>query len=302
MFDRFKGKGTCFLVFHRVVKPTQKHKNYSPPPTALDVTVFEEIINIIAKKCYPLSIDEALYKIKRHRLPPKTFVITFDDGYLDNYEIALPILHRYQVPAIIYITSGFIDSSVCPFEYQLASIVSSKKEITFLWSGNAYMWYLNDDKIRSECYHFIKKTLKYEPNAIRQRALKQLDPEEVYIHSVDFLSKNHLNELSVSPLITLGSHTHYHQVLTAVSQEEAQQDIAKGKQLLERWVGYSIDHFSYPYGSYNPTIRSLVRNAGFESAVITKPGSMKGKDQFAIPRFDITSLNDFYRILNDIAR
>ena len=130
MFDRFKGKDTCFLVFHRVVKPTQKHKNYSSPPTALDVTVFEEIINIIAKKCCPLSIDEALYKIKRHRLSPKTFVITFDDGYLDNYEIALPILHRYQVPAIIYITSGFIDSSVYPFEYQLASIVSSKKEIT----------------------------------------------------------------------------------------------------------------------------------------------------------------------------
>ena len=105
-------------------------------------------------------------------------------------------------------------------------------------------------------------------------------PEEFRI-----LTTTELSQLSDSPLITIGCHTHAHQVLTHIGVEEARRDIINGKKWLESHLGHRIASFSYPYGNYNQSIKALVIESGFRSAVTTDARSFgNAQDPFEIPR------------------
>jgi peptidoglycan/xylan/chitin deacetylase (PgdA/CDA1 family) len=130
--------------------------------------------------------------------------------------------------------------------------------------------------------------------------IQQLDPELRYKPHIEFLSSHELKELSKSPLMTIGSHTHYHQVLTALSDLEAQNDLQKGKELLESWINQPVKHFSYPYGAYNDKIIQLAQMVGFQTGVTTKPNIEKSSivNSMSISRFEIKNIMDFYKIIH----
>jgi peptidoglycan/xylan/chitin deacetylase (PgdA/CDA1 family) len=104
-----------------------------------------------------------------------------------------------------------------------------------------------------------------------------------------------LVELSNSPLVSIGCHTHYHQALSSIPETDAQHDLSMGKRNLEKWTGNQIDHFSYPYGKVNHRIAKMVQSTGFKTAVTTKPGVERigFNDPFNISRFEIKKLDDF---------
>ena len=101
------------LMFHRV-------NDYDSGPLTTPTVVFEKIIETISKNYRAISLPSLIRIIKNNeRLAPKTVVITFDDGYKDNYIYAAPILQRYGMPATFFITSGYIDTDkVFPWDMQ----------------------------------------------------------------------------------------------------------------------------------------------------------------------------------------
>ena len=291
----FKKKNIIVLLFHGIVNE-DKLGSFSDigPDNHISSKIFEQIISWISYKYAPLSLEAAL---KAETPNQSGVVLTFDDGFKDNLYVALPILEKYRIPATVYITSGFIDRSVYPFEYQLASIVKHAHEISLDSDIDPEILSAFKLEDKMQIYMRLKNKLKFSSNAVRQQVLRKLDQKFDFLTSkMEYLTEKELLELSQSSLITIGSHTHYHQVLSSIPEKNAKDDIRKGKECLEEWIGRRVYHFSYPYGSYNQKITHFVNDAGFSSAVTTKPGFERCgfKNPMTISRFEIKSLESFH--------
>jgi peptidoglycan/xylan/chitin deacetylase (PgdA/CDA1 family) len=117
-------------------------------------------------------------------------------------------------------------------------------------------------------------------------------------HRWRYLTWDQLRELTASPLITIGGHTHSHLVLDAVSRAEMTADIERGRQLLQSRLRVDVQHFSCPYGHHNQTVRRTVRNLGFQCAMETDRNlSRRSSDLYRIPRVSVTNETAF-NILN----
>jgi peptidoglycan/xylan/chitin deacetylase (PgdA/CDA1 family) len=128
----FAKRKIAILLFHSVVAGTPpKGTRRFGPETSISSDEFEQIIRKASEKYNILSMDD-VWQGKTSDKPG--IVLTFDDGFQDNIDIALPILKKFNAPAMIYVTSGFIDRSVNPFEYLLSDVIEKNTEIAIQYS------------------------------------------------------------------------------------------------------------------------------------------------------------------------
>ena len=284
--------GVC-LLFHRVKQETGIKLG---PFCELSISPqkFREIIEYVAQNFHPISLTELVrLKLKGQKPSEKTTVVTFDDGYRDNWDTAYPILAEFGVPATIYVTTGFIDRTVEPVEFRLAHFISSRDMVEFSWDGHIYTWELQSLAEREKCYLQVKELAKpLSPNR-RQQLLHSIcgnnREEFANLENQLFMDWDQLTDLAHSPLITIGAHAHSHSLLTTLSSGELLREIEKSKRLLEDNLGQRVENFSYPYGAFNQQIKHLLRQCGFISGVTTAPMRMTVEefDPMAIPRFEV---------------
>jgi len=110
----------------------------------LDVDEFEDHLKLIKKYCTPISLEEA---ILNKRLPPNPIILTFDDGYKNNYIYAYPLLRNYRVPVTIFLTTGFIDQSHYMWPDRVEFMINQTKirYIDLLWEGDLLKLELDND-------------------------------------------------------------------------------------------------------------------------------------------------------------
>lgn len=265
---RFAGRPAC-LMFHRIGSPDPRLGPLAPRDW-VSKDCFERVIEAVANDYRPVSVPELVACLQAgRRLPRRAIAVTFDDGFADNLSIALPILERFAVPATVYVTSGFVDRTVRPLSYELAARISSSTQLVLKLAGRTHAWRLASEVAKQDCFSQLYRLLKFAPHATRVTALQQLEgnndcePAEF----PRFLTWDAARRLAASPLITIGAHTHYHQVLDAVSPEIVRQDISLGRQRLTDELGFTPRHFSYPNGHQNAAVRVAVQESGFTSAV-----------------------------------
>lgn len=272
------------LLFHRIAEPTSLAVE---PNTAITAESFRSVIGEVAERYKPLSLHGFVGRLRRGQVTDGCVVVTFDDGFADNLQMALPILEEFNVPAMVYVTSGFVQRQRKPFEYQLAQIVSHSNSVDFAEQS----WATDSLEKKKECYEAIRSDLHPTSDVRREAAIEELcqGVNDWSEHSAfEFLTVGQLRQLDASPLITIGAHTRAHLVLTAVSQREAKNDIRLGKQWLEEQLDHPIVDFAYPYGAFDSSIRKCVGVAGFRTAVTTIPQPVRGKcDLLTLPRSEI---------------
>ena len=185
-------------------------------------TNFEAQLNALEAKHYKVitldTLDAALHG--RSRLPIKSVIITFDDGF-SNQMTAFELLQRHHMPATYYIINA----------------------------GERSQWCIGAGR----------------------RIGDPLQPPSGCGDS--YLNWDQVRQLDQSGLITIASHTVDHQNLAKLPPEEQLYEISEGKRGLEAQLGHPVRHFAYPYGGFNDTTISIVKNAGFATAVSTIPGS-----------------------------
>ena len=255
----------------------------------------EQTISVLKARNYLfLSMDELYQLLHNEHRHQKICVFTFDDGFADNLTYAYPILKKHQIPFIIYVPTGVPDKTMVKWPYILKDMILD----------NNFVEFKNDGAInRLDCGSTEEKQFAY--NCLAQKILFSdentfniLIEEILTRNGFDSISKteelglkwNQIQELANDPLVTIGSHSIDHLMLSKISQSRARFEIMESKKRLEDKIGAEVKHFAYPYGStraFGAKEIEMVQEAGYDTAVTTSPGNLFPRHQeylFSLPR------------------
>jgi len=220
--------------------------------------------------------------------------ITIDDGYCDAYEIAFPILVRYNVPATIYVTTDFVDRKAWLWTDKLRFLATRTRlgALEAVIGGSKLRLNMRTAAARLKAAFHINAALKTLPDESKDRIISQiasklgvelpeLPPEEFSAATWD-----PLREME-SFGIEVGSHTLTHPILTNVSDDRLRRELQESRLRLEFTLGHPVTQFCYPNGTYDDRVKQGVAEAGYRCAVTTDSGFVGRKyDLLALHRIE----------------
>ena len=271
------------LIYHQVLEKFDAMR-----PSEPDVRQFDRQMRIVASHFSPLSLDDALAHIAADTLPDNAICVTFDDGYKNNLYLAQPILEKYGIPATYYISTGFSFGQNMWNDSILQ--LFGDPERTHLKKGEALLelgdWSTRREMAKQTLLEFKRLPIQERLDAV-STLYKQNGALEI---SPMMMTPDEVITLSRRPGATIGAHTVNHPILMILSRAEQYQEILQSKQVLEQWIGKSVEHFAYPNGVWNldadETTESIVKEIGFKSAVITNWGKVTAATSlYRLPRF-----------------
>jgi len=262
----------------------------------LNIDEFESHLILITKYCTPISLVTA---ISKRKLPTNPIVLTFDDGYKNNYTYAFPLLKKYKIPVTIFVTTGFVDRINYMWTDRLEHIISCahSKNINFSWEEDKLKLELSTDKEKMNTIRFIKNYAKalYEPKKLSfldklQENLKiEYDWDKIPSLFLP-LTWYEIRKMNRNSLISIGSHTITHPILSKCTYEQQRKELMLSQQRIKEELGEDCNLFAYPNGKitdYNQETIELLRKLKYLGAVTIVPGYINnnGRDNFQLNRF-----------------
>jgi len=228
-----------------------------------------------------ISLDDlCLIKAGKLKLKKKFIVMTLDDGYLDNYELALPVFKKYNIPFVIYIASGLIDGIAMLWWYKLEELILKNNCIS-TGDGKSYPCETKEQK-EQVFLELRTKILDIDPVNFKAEIINML-PE--IAQTADYyelmMNRDQINKISNEPLCTIGAHTVGHFNLKNLSDILVIEDIKQNKQTLKDITGKDIMHFAYPFGTANEVgdkTEVIAVRAGFKTITIAYGGSVRKQE------------------------
>tara|TARA_Y100000590_G_scaffold102725_1_gene116762 strand:- start:705 stop:1706 length:1002 start_codon:yes stop_codon:yes gene_type:complete len=284
-----------FLNYHRVIKDDDlKQVNRINDDLIVTSSVFDKQIRYLKENFKIVSINE-LNDFKHDA--NKKIVITFDDGYLDNFENALPILKKYNCPAIIYVSTSFLDNIETPWWLTISNLIASKNNIIL----NKKNYDISEKKNKSLIFDQLSKKfifLKKKNIDIFIQEILHNNKFELTSKN-DFLSTEKLIYLNSEKLIDIGCHTHHHQNLKILSNRELDDEVRKSLNILEKKLNSKIYHFSIPFGSKNTFSKNTFQRLSqfeFKTIVTTEHGIFRKENLLRIPRIGVGNYDNESRL------
>ena len=290
---RFEENKYIILLFHGVInKHTNSVRNYNRKH--IDVDYFEKVIKEFSEFGNVISMDELiLLQKKGEGIKERSFIVTFDEGFANNLEIAAPILREYNIPATFYVTTDFIDNNSMSWIDRIEYVIEKTevKSISLSWLRENVNIENNLNKIEAldEIRRYVKSNSNFNVNEFISQLYQQLDEIEVF-SSDDILDRKmnweELKELNSYPLFTIGGHTHSHPIMAFLSDEKLEDEVSKCLNLLKSKAEISATHFSYPEGQSNHYNENVIRKLK-EKGIICCPSAIDGVNYLSEDLFNL---------------
>ncbi|HXY05927.1 MAG TPA: polysaccharide deacetylase family protein [Burkholderiaceae bacterium] len=273
-----RGQTWTIVMYHRVIDDAQQD------PFGLGMCVqrdrFRRQLLYLKQAFTIIPIGEALARTQRgDPLPPRALSVSFDDGYLDNLEVAMPVLEEFGVAATLFVATGAIETGV-PFWWDrvIAAVCNSDAEaidpvsVGLTGSGPlalsrgvrartverllAMLWRFPVDEI-------LHKVARIE-HALQGSGPNRMAPAPV-------LRPQQLQELHRRGM-SIGAHSVRHPDLTLCSPGALSEEVQASRRYLEALCQAQVEGFAYPGGHVSPEVRQAVADAGYRFALATTTG------------------------------
>jgi len=283
------------LTYHRVNDFELLHQL----GLAVSVSNFENQIKYLSRKYNIISLKKAVELLSsKQKIPKNAMVITFDDGYRDNFTEAFPILKRYEVPFTLFLTANCIDSGKPIWiDYIINTIYNSNDKKRIRINSNSFgtkNFPLETYTQKREAIFDIINLLKGVPEDEKRKILKNILSEfsinEDFLNSqAVMLSWDEVNEMRGHNKVSFGAHGLTHAILTMLSRQKAEGEIKRSKEILKEKIGKEVEFFAYPNGSrsdFNKRIMEMVRIAGYSCGctLISGPNNHHNFHPFSLKR------------------
>lgn len=216
----------------------------------------------------PHELGELLANKKR--LTRLHAIITFDDGYLDNYTYALPLLQQHGLRAAFFLITSFVGASCLPWWDEIAYLVRRTNR-TSLSIDCGPMKQINVGPDRGQTIHNLVATFKSEENRDPAHFMEKLRSEaEVPPPDLtrQFIDWKEAKEMAAAGM-EIGAHTHTHPLLSRLSPLQQRTELQESKALIEQELGVPVTSLAYPNGSprdFTDETRQIAREVGFTTA------------------------------------
>jgi|SRR5580658_1897294 peptidoglycan/xylan/chitin deacetylase (PgdA/CDA1 family) len=277
---RFAKPRSVVLAYHSVVE--------NPVDTANTIRIshsraaFESQMGIVSRRFHPVTIEEVRnFAVEGQQLPPWSAAVTFDDGFADNYDVVLPILNRYGIPATFYIMVNAVETGTPPWYVRLNFAFNTTNLATWIHPENGRSFEIASAEGKKAALNVVWDTGAARSGSAQEQLIQKIE-ESLQVEPLGARSGLMMNWDQVRALKkaghTIGGHTLSHPNLAQVPEAEARAEIRGCKERLEERLGEPIQHFSYPHPALTPhwspqTLR-ITQEAGFRSAVLTTPGAV----------------------------
>lgn len=206
--------------------------------------LFEKQLEYLKDHFTVLDVDMLRDHLFREiEFPDNALLITFDDGDITFLENGLPALRKFQLPAIVFVITGLVDTKETFWCRQVETVLEQK--------GNTYA------EARKQV-NFLKKVPENERRAYLQ-TLPKVESVQLTSQDLKFLEENG---------IAVGNHTHTHPMLNNCSGEEISEELEMAKEKFQQWniEGYSI--FAYPNGNWDERSETVLKEHDIELAFL----------------------------------
>lgn len=281
------------LIFHRVL-PTPDPLQ----PDEMHAARFDEVLSWVKSWFQVLPLDEAARRLTEGRLPARAAALTFDDGYADNHDVALPLLRQYGLPCSFFVATGFLDGGRMWNDTVIESFRGSQLA---RWDLRGLRDAAGQDlgvielpstltARRGAMLRLIERVKYLAPEA-RQACVDGIGQRAEAVLPADLMMRGEQVLALHRAGMQVGAHTVSHPILARVSRAEAADEIQRSRDVLQRLIGDRVSLFAYPNGKpgqdYLPDIHPrMVRELGFDAAVSTRwATATRQTDVFQIPRF-----------------
>jgi len=288
---RLRGASAAILMYHSVMEDPASRETYLGE-IIHSREVFRAQMELVARRFHPTSLHQVGHFLNgAGELPDRAVVVTFDDGYTDNYEIAAPVLNELGVPATFYAIVDSVERRRLPWPARLRFVLrNTKKEC---WTDSVgKIWPLSNDMEREkallrscdECCQLTGAVQEKYVASLSEELDTQVPPESGAL----MMSYDQIRALVKQGHI-VGSHTMTHPNMAYLNPEVARRELTESKQRLEQKLGDPVSHFAYPCPALSPhwTEQTVTasRVAGYETAVTTNGGlAREGDDPLRLKR------------------
>ncbi|MBI4847301.1 MAG: polysaccharide deacetylase family protein [Nitrospirae bacterium] len=265
------------------------------------VTSFDRQMKFLSRHFNVMNLSKLAEHYETGKLPKNTVVVTFDDGYKDNYAKAYPILKKHRLPATIFLTSDYISTKKLLWWDKIAYLIkhTSRSEIKISTDTGFHTFSISEAAGRRKACKGVIELLKTLEDPAKDEAIAELTD---FCDDVDFadfanqssmLSWEEVKEMSGTG-VEFGAHSCTHPILTHLSREGIEAEVVSSKKKIEDILARPVETFAYPNGDYNDTCKDIVKNAGFRCACSYQYGlNAVESDVYALKRIAVSYDDDF---------
>ncbi|HWS15455.1 MAG TPA: polysaccharide deacetylase family protein [Candidatus Methylomirabilis sp.] len=290
------------LMYHRIM-PWNEGNPGEFEGMRVDPANLERQMACLRKQFHILCLNDLLQHLRdRIPFPPNSCMVTFDDGWKDNYSHAYPVLNRYEVPAVIFLSVGHIGTRKKFWQERIFNALCGIREAARrnpdgparnrhipggINVGELAAW--PEGKFREEVREQIRSLKKLSLSRIEPIVEELADCAGTPSHDdgESFLSWEDILAMSRGG-IDFGSHGMGHEILTNISPEAVLEEARTSKSIIEERIQKSVQAFSYPNGDHDPVVRHCVRECGYQIAFGTSRGFTRHEDDpYSLKRVNV---------------
>ncbi|UFH53106.1 polysaccharide deacetylase family protein [Spirosoma sp. KNUC1025] len=274
---------------------------YDPWQLAVSPVHFEEQLRVLKQNYNPVSLTELGHYLATRSIPDRSVVLTFDDGYIDNFNLAKPLLEKYEIPATFFIATQNCEKQQLFWWDELQDILFETDELPLQLTlpigsdtlhfeladeailtdqirenQRAWIAFESEPTVRCNIYLELWSRIRPLPDPEQQQILATLrnwanntkDPMTQLV----CMRPEHISQLISNPLFSVGAHTVTHPALADHPAAVQANEISTSKLYLEKLTGNHISLFAYPYGHFSNETVAIAEDQKFAAAVTTQEG------------------------------
>jgi peptidoglycan/xylan/chitin deacetylase (PgdA/CDA1 family) len=292
------------LMYHRVLPKESLTHTWSHPAIIVTCDTFDRHMQYVRERFRVVSASEFQSCLEAGGTFQKaSCLVTFDDGWIDTYTHAFPILRRHRIPALVFLPSAYIGTGQVFWQERLGALLfelwhlaRNDEQFAALARprlaefGLASILDVEEADVRREIITVVRRRKEghLDDPFAPVRALSPLVGSNAVSDNLDqFMNWDQVQAMRQAG-IAFGAHGDSHRQLTAVTGVDLRREVQVSREVLQASTGEAPATFSYPNGDWNPAVAEEVRRHSFAIAFATRPGRVgTDADRFAVGRINI---------------
>lgn len=275
--DRRNGVQLIILMYHGVIRRPLKVYDWC----FILESSFRRQVKWLSRHFEVIPLSSGVERLRNGELRGPSAVITFDDGFQNNYDVAFPVLLQAEIPATIFPITGLVNTDRTIWSGYIHRALAETEKSFLDWEGCRLD--ISDPSARARTSSLIQKRLKRFPHPQLLREVRKLlaglgDDLERPVESGSafrMITREAISAMNSSGLIEFGAHTHTHAILSLLSPSERRNEIERAVAAVGKLTGHPCILFAYPNGlteNYDAATIETLQECGIQASVTAIEG------------------------------